>query len=138
MNCQCVEVLVASMPDLPSRISAGEMGGSLRLIRILQMGLDVRVLSVSRLSACVGHLAAAKSVRSFRSIEQRTPFLKYYREWPCSASDARCQIPTAFAYTSSDDGDQGSSLRGEVAMKIEVDERQAGFRILRLAAHARI
>lgn len=34
--------------------------------------------------------------------------------------------------------DQGSSLRGEVVMRIEVDEQQAGFRILRRAAHARI
>lgn len=51
----------------------------MRLVRILQMGLDVRVLSISRLSACVGHLAAAKSVRSFRSIGQRTHLLKSYR-----------------------------------------------------------
>jgi hypothetical protein len=109
-----------------------------RLVRILQTGLDARVLSISRLSACVGYLAAAKInfVSTLNSEYVSSSNLE--REHPCCVFNALCQIPRDQVHTNAEERDQGSSLRSEVVMRTEVDEQQAGSRILRRAAHARI
>jgi hypothetical protein len=48
------------LAEFTVRISADDLVTFIRLVRILQMGLDARVLSIIRLIAYVGYLAAAK------------------------------------------------------------------------------
>jgi hypothetical protein len=81
-------------------------------IRILQMGLDARVLLSTRLSAYVGCLAAAKTSPFFPIRWTTNTFVKvlWKREQPCCESNARCQVLAAQVLINSENASPGSTL----------------------------
>jgi hypothetical protein len=79
-----------------------------------------------------------KPVLSFRYVEQRTHSLKSFERGNNLAVSPMLDVRSwQLKFLSIQRMRVQDQPCGEVVMRIEVDEQQAGFRILRRAAHAR-